>query len=486
MALLTVIAAVLGAGALLQNLLQSYPPYISGIARKTYKEMPNVLPPVADLVEARYKNVISSSNYGQATSELGLSGEWSETIYDSAARLLDGRDYVTAWRRKHITDVELQVQLEMLHYSPDDIERIKLVTEFYPSPIDLVRFAVREVYKTEQVVKYGMDKDADPEYFAAAEKAGLPEDRAMDFWKAHWMLPSVQQAFEMMHRGEITQAELLDLLRALDVMPYWRDKLTAIAYHPYTRVDVRRMHKLGVLSEDELLEAYMDLGFDKEKAGNMVRFTLEYNSDDTTGITRAAVTKAYKEGIVSEADLSAFLTDIGYTEAVVTFWVRMADHEIAQEEIAERKADLSLRYRLGAITKQQFATALGVGGVSSGYVETAVKALDRQEAQKLKMPTKADLSDWLEMGIIDADIYTGQMIALGYRQQDVIRYLTEIALSQPVDEIKYLATGTYIKWLKKGIVTEAQFRIMAEAKDIREIDVDRMITEALEVPREAT
>lgn len=288
----------------------------------------------------------------------------------------------------------------------------------------------------------------------------------------------------MMHRNVIDKSEMLDLLRALDVMPYWREKLTDIAYRPYTRVDVRRMHKLGVLSEDELLTAYMDLGYDEVKAQNMVRFTLEYNSDDTTGITRAAVTNAYKEGIISSKELAKYLIDIGYTDSVVSFWVRMADHEIAQDEISERKSDLALRYRLGAITKADFARELGVGGVSAGYVETQVKQLDRQEGQKLKMPTRGDLTDWLEKGIIDAEIFSGQMVLLGYRHDDVIRYLTEIAMEQDTEEIRYLGTAIYLRWLKKGIITETQFRTIGGAKDLRDVDVDRMITEAMEIPDE--
>ena len=52
----------------------------------------------------------------------------------------------------------------------------------------------------------------------------------------------------MLHRGVIDTAELDMLLRAQDVMPFWRDRLTAIAYRPLTRVDVRRMYKQGVLN----------------------------------------------------------------------------------------------------------------------------------------------------------------------------------------------------------------------------------------------
>ncbi|GAH79863.1 unnamed protein product, partial [marine sediment metagenome] len=74
-----------------------------------------------------------------------------------------------------------------------------------------------------------------------AGKKGLSKEWSERYWAAHWNLPSPQQGFEMLHRGVINVSELNMLLRALDVMPFWRDKLTAIAFRRLTRVDIRRM-----------------------------------------------------------------------------------------------------------------------------------------------------------------------------------------------------------------------------------------------------
>jgi len=477
-AALTVIGALVAGGAILQNLIESYPPYITGLARKTYPEMPNVLPPVADLVAMRYKNVINSGKFSEAAKELGLSGEWSEGVYDAARRMLDARDYVTAWRREKISEPELDTALEQLQVSREDIDRFKTTTEFYPSAIDIVRFAVREVYKETQVKKYGMDQDDDDEYYAAAKMAGLPRDIAADFWKAHWDLPSPQQGFEMLHRGEIEMPELIDLLRALDVMPYWREKLTQIAYRPYTRVDVRRMHAREILSDSETLDAYKDLGYDDEKAQRMLEFTQSYNSDETKGVTRSAIVSAYKKGIISAGDLKGYLGELGYNESVVQFWVDTAEYEKAQDEIEERKQNLLMKYRLGAITKQQLAMDLGIGGVSSAYVDEQLRQIDSQDAQKLKMPSRTDVTDWLKLGIIDADRFNTYMLNLGYRREDIINYLTEVALEQDTDQVRYLGVATYVRWLKKGIINTDEFLQIAGAMNLRQDDIEGYLIEA--------
>ncbi|GAH07016.1 unnamed protein product, partial [marine sediment metagenome] len=63
-----------------------------------------------------------------------------------------------------------------------------------------------------------------------AAKKGLSKEWSQRYWAAHWSLPSASQGFEMLHRGIINQSDLNMLLRALDVMPFWREKLTGIAY----------------------------------------------------------------------------------------------------------------------------------------------------------------------------------------------------------------------------------------------------------------
>ncbi|GAG78096.1 unnamed protein product, partial [marine sediment metagenome] len=86
--------------------------------------------------------------------------------------------------------------------------------------------------------------------------------------------PSPQQGFDMLHRGVISDDELNMLLRALDVMPFWRDKLTQIAFRPLTRVDVRRMYKQGVLTETEVYESYLIAGYNEQNAERMAEFTV--------------------------------------------------------------------------------------------------------------------------------------------------------------------------------------------------------------------
>ncbi len=479
--IIAVVGGLLAAVGGLQGMVYAFPPYITGRARQTYAREPNVLPPVDMLISMRYRGIIDYVQFARECEELGYTSALSDRMFDTSKRMLDGDEYIRAWRRGLTSEAELNGELRGLHFNTEDIAKLKKVTEYFPPPPDLIRFAVREVYNKETRAKYKMDDDSTEEYFAESWKAGLPEEQAKNYWAAHWMLPGVQQGFEMMHRGEITETELMDLLKALDIMPYWREPLKNIAYHPYTRVDVRRMNAFGVVSDDELMTAYKDLGFDEEKAGKMAAFTIAYNTKRETGITRSNTIKAFKEDLINETELQTFLESFGYSVETVQFWLTMALYEKAQEEYDEKKANLALKYKFGAISKEAYARELGVLGVPATSIDRSVRGLEKTDIEKLKMPSKTDLENWLELGLIEEGYYSEVMRSMGYREREITLYLSEIAEEQDITKVKYLGISTYVRWLKKGILSEEAFRDIANSMDVSQEDIDRLVAEAISV-----
>ncbi len=478
---MAIVGALLGANAVAQSMLQAYPPWISGRARQTYADNPNVAPGIADLVAMRYRDKVNVADFTTTARELGFDPVWSERIFLASQRKLDGEAYVRIWRRAEIDEQTLDKHLTGLFYSGDDIVALKKATEFFPSPIDLVRFAVREVYNETIRARFNLDEDISPTYLAEAAKAGLPDTQARNYWASHWDLPSVSQGFEMVHRAVIEESDLDLLLKALDIVPFWRDKLKEISYHPYTRVDVRRMHKLGILSSTQVKRAYMDLGYDDEKAEGMTQFTLAYNTGSDTEVSKSTLTSAYKMGIIDPGRLSLLLSDIGYSKEAVDFYVTIADYEKVLSETTELQNDLIDRYRRGAITIDGVRQGLAKEGLPSAYIENVLSTELRHVSQKLKMPTRADLESWIKRNIITDVQYANSMRDLGYRDTDIEHYLTEIAQDIEVESIKYLPIKTYQRWILYGITSENRFIEIAEDMKYSAEDIANLILETKEV-----
>ncbi|GAJ17407.1 unnamed protein product, partial [marine sediment metagenome] len=160
-----------------------------------------------------------------------------------------------------------------------------------------------------------------------AGQKGLSEEWAKRYWAAHWALPSPQQGFEMLHRGVINEDELNMLLRAQDVMPFWRDKLVAIAYRRLTRVDVRRMYREGVLTEGEVYEAYLEHGYNPENARRMSEFTIKQTLSSLSKFTSADITKAYSNGMISAGEARILLQSIGIRPDDANYIIGTAEYK---------------------------------------------------------------------------------------------------------------------------------------------------------------
>lgn len=160
-------------------------------------------------------------------------------------------------------------QLSSMGYQPQlDASVMPLLTRFYnqrsqsriPSESDLIRFQLREVYEPVRRAELLAGESRDT-FNAYMEQNGFSEYHADSFWAAHWFLPSIGQLNEMLHRGFIDQPEWERFVRFNDYDPSSIERLRDIIYSPFTRVDARRMASVGVLTDQELLEAYADVGY---------------------------------------------------------------------------------------------------------------------------------------------------------------------------------------------------------------------------------
>jgi len=243
-----------------------------------------------------------------------------------------------------------------------------------PSPTDIIRYAVREYWRPEISRPLGQWEEFPDELLKWTRKWGYEDWGAWAEWVAHWTLPSVTQGFEMLHRRVITRGELENLLKAQDITPFWREKLIAISYAPFTRVDVRRMFKLGVLNRDQVYSAMLDIGYDPWKAEKMTDFYEVYISEfeealestnrrsEERDLMRATWTalkdeaqKDFIEGAITLAQLVSNLRAIApfpeLADVYVTEAILRRDRERRREEVKRLEEEAEERERALRLTQ---------------------------------------------------------------------------------------------------------------------------------------
>lgn len=454
-----------------------------------------LIPPLRRLLEYSYNNAfpneildpsaaaqlyirenIDERDFYQYAADHGLNEQEAERLYKLFRQYLTPQEYIELVRRGKFDAEKATDRLRQMGYTPEDVENLVEVTKYFPSPGDLVRFAVREVYSPDVAQRFGLFEDLPQQFIDNAFKAGLDEEHAKQYWAAHWDLPSPNMGFEMFHRRIIEKDDLQLLLKSLDIMPYWRDKLIDLSYNPLTRVDVRRMHDLGVLDDEGVYNAYLDIGYSPENAERMLQFTKLYNEDDLDGISRSSALDAYNKDIISKEQLTEYLTALQYSEDVVDFWVSVAEYNKTMEVVDNYKNSLINAYRRGAVSIPEVQQKLSEYGLSSDYVQKVTEELVLDQANKMRVPSKSELYSWLDTGVINEEQFADYMKQLGFPEETVGLYLTQYRLTGKSGTRKYLPWKVYQEWYVKDVVSRSYAAEQLHNAGYSDDDIDNILS----------
>lgn len=415
-------------------------PVYNAVNQKAFQVLPNELLPPANLINLRYRGHISAPVYHDEMLRQGIDGDRADKLYHGSESLLNGYEIIALWRRGGLTEVERNAQLTELGFTHDRISMLTDVTAQIPSALDVIGFAVREVYSPVIAAAFGQYEGVEEVLDVAADDiqaSGMTNETFKKYWAAHWQLPSMRQGYEMLHRDVIDADTLDHLMVALDIMPYWRDKLREISYAPYTRVDVRRMHKLGILDEDGLIRAYMDLGYDQERAEGLAEFTVLYNLDpeahETTEedeakkgekeATRTSVMKAFRTGVISEGEVREYLTALGYRDQAVELYIANALFTIEEDIEDDIIETIHTAYVRRIYDFNTTIQRLGALNLPAKRGEALINKWSIEKEAKLSRPSKAELFKLLAGKIITQDELKTELAGHGYTEKYIAWYL---------------------------------------------------------------
>jgi hypothetical protein len=374
---------------------------------------------LAELVRATLLGVISYDDAKRRAGELGISEQDFDIALYSSRQLLTVGEYINGWLRGTIDDQYLDQQFAAMGISETDRQILKELAFFIPPPSDLIRMAVREVFTPEVAERFGQFQDF-PEVFKEwAARQGISEFWARAYWAAHWDLPSITQGFEMFHREVITREELELLLRAQDVMPFWRDKLLQISYNPVTRVDILRMYQLGVIDRDEVERRFRHLGYSPEDARVLTEYTIRLAAQREKDLSRQDMEELLAAGVLTEEQAKQFLIRAGYTEEIANLILERTRLKIAQREMEDEIEVIKTRFLNGEITLQDVAAELQRLGATGLQVDKVMAELERARRRQRRALSPAQVERAFKRGLLAPDEARQRLRALGYADRDV-------------------------------------------------------------------
>jgi len=357
--------------------------------------------------------------------------------------LLDAQSALQAEMRGTMKAEDVDEILARLGFDKLTIKTMRELMNYIPTAQDIVSFAVRESYN-DSVARTFKTDDQLSNVLAATEKdrkaAGLTPDLFKRYWRAHWDLPGIGQGFEMFQRGQMSREELETLLQVKDIMPFFRDKLLNISYNLLTRVDVRRMHKLKLISDGDLAKEYQRMGHSPDDAVKLAKFTVEYNKNpeaqDKTDadanktkerdLTKVEVLTAFDAKLIDQDKTKTLLTALGYDETEVTLLLARQAHKDEMDTLDALLKCYKDLYVRGIADKADVQKELQNIPLPTENIEKLFFMWDLERYSKMDLPTKAEILTWVKKKQIDKAEAADLLRRIGTQERFVTLYLKAV------------------------------------------------------------
>lgn len=313
----------------------------------------------------------------------------------------------------------------------EDLDRFTAYLKAWPGISDIISFLVRDVADEKLVKDFGMDFDFQNKWqgdlIKYAEGLGIPTELAKYYWRAHWRLPSPTQLYEMVHRlrpGRVPQdiettiPTAKTALQQDDVLPYWIDRLLAVAYQPITRTDAQRAYEIGAFTLAQLKDAYLDIGYNERDADLLVSYStklVDTRRKRKVGLpTGRDIINRYVNGSITADEFRLYLKDLGYTDPEIQEALKWAGRRIRSDSNKAQIACIKKRHDIGLLSTNEAKREVYQIVEDDPHTEYIVDAWCVAKKAQGKEVSSADLCAMFTRNLIDARTFQVALVNNGY------------------------------------------------------------------------
>ena len=387
------------------------------------KFTPNSLDPATLLRIMRIAPELSES-VNKKLAENGLADDDIKLAKISSYATLDIQTIRDCMLRGVTSQSEAVNRLEELGFTPQRIKEIMSIWEVIPSPSDILWMVGKEAFEPDQVRDFGLDEELPTEQLEWLRKQGYSDYWSKKYWIAHWDYPSEGRVLELYHRGIISDKELNSFYRVIEMPPYWREKLKLASYALYTRVDLRRMHDMGLVTEDEVYKNFRGEGYDDDKARKMTAFYLKYNELNDKDLSMSQIKNAYEADIITKDQAKNALMKLQYSEDQALFILEYVEYEEMIKIQKLRIKSIAKMFKSGRYDITKVRTMLSGLGVEAKWIEVYITQWTEEKIHDETLPDKTELLKWLQESSIDIATFTDYMRQRGYSEKSIQLYVT--------------------------------------------------------------
>lgn len=347
-----------------------------------FKEIAKALPSFWELIKMQRYGKLSESNVRETLKRMGFEDTFIEGYIAIAEEIPSETQLFDMWFRGAITDEELDRALKARGWTDKWREAFKQVMWYYPSVSDLIRFFVREAIpavhgELARAKLVGIPK----EFYEYGKKAGIPSEWVEAYWASHWVLPSTEQVYEMLHRGlrspytgsTMTEDDVKTFLREADIDPRWRENLVELSYKLPGRIEARWGVEWGVWDWTRMEEFLKADGIHPDWIPDTIKAEKANVFREHIGAVKSILVSKYQDGFISEEELKNRLQKLGYPDEAITYIIWSAQERYDydwKKEMAKAYIDA---YEDDKISADELRSALSGLGMIPDRIEHIIE-----------------------------------------------------------------------------------------------------------------
>lgn len=287
-----------------------------GTAQNALYEMRKDFPDANSLISFRVKDLISDAPWKGFMQSRGFDPTWSDMFLQDHYRYPDANTAMDLYRKDKISTDQFRVALKRNGLPNEFITAIE-ATKFVIPPIqDLIRFAVRESF---------LDHSGDKQYAEFEKYAGLmglTPERASWYWYAHWERIPLNRAYSNLHRGLWTKEQFMNMLRIQDVHPDDRDAIFNVAFNPPGIRELGYGYDVGAYTIEDIIKARRAAGLSDVDATKAANALVEYRTNAIRNGVRTELMHLFARGKITEDQLKTELAGVRTPSVAIPLWVQ--------------------------------------------------------------------------------------------------------------------------------------------------------------------
>jgi hypothetical protein len=367
-----------------------------------------------------------------------------------AKKLRDGdrtkasvKDVFDLMLREYINEDEAFKKLRALGLIKDeDIKDLYHLTTQWPTFSDLIRFMVRDVFNEQTVEDAKLDQGFEANYTEKARKygkaAGVPDELAQYFWRAHWQIPSYTMLREMLFRLRpseyppdmaVTQDVMRKALEQDDWAPGFVKRMIEISYHNITRTDGIMMYMMHTIDDERFVGILQSDGYTEKDARTLQdHYKVKRRINDYLMGGYPTIKQAvhmYAQCNIDPETFTDVITKLATSDEQLTAAQEAAD---VARNVWERKqavTTIQREFKLGLLSDTEATSQLAERGIDPGCIPGLVRRMRQNRQRASKYLTGAQLCKMRKYGLVSDQDQLQALIRQGWDTGDALRIVAQ-------------------------------------------------------------